>query len=171
MRRTEASGARVGRDGRFPMMTELANLRPGDFSRQLLRALDASEGRRRRRKRDQTPDGIGLAIKRDLLDAAMAEDPEPADFEGWLLMKAVEAPASGPVLALCSQIMDEYRVAAADPSFGRWLADGAPSADAETPSGDDAEAPGTTPRNKREDADASRRRARRDADRSGARER
>ena len=107
------------------MMTELAILRPGDFSQQLLRALDASEGRRRRRKRDQTPDGIGLAIKRDLLDAAIVEDPEPADFEGWLLMKALAAPASGPVLALCSQIMDEYRVASADPSFGRWLADGA----------------------------------------------
>jgi hypothetical protein len=119
-------------------MTELATLRPGDFSQQLLRALDASEGRRRRRKRDQTPDGIGLAIKRDLLDAAIVEDPEPADFEGWLLMKALAAPASGPVLALCSQIMDEYRVAAADPSFGRWLAEGAPSADAETASADGA---------------------------------
>lgn len=119
-------------------MTELATLRPGDFSRQLLRALDASEGRRRRRKRDQTPDGIGLAIKRDLLDAAIVEDPEPTDFEGWLLMKALAAPASGPVLALCSQIMDEYRVAVADASFGRWLADGAPSADTETSSADGA---------------------------------
>jgi hypothetical protein len=126
------------------MMTELASLRPGDFSRQLLRALDASEGRRRRRKRDQTPDGVGLGIKRDLLDAAIVEDPEPADFEGWLLMKALAAPASGPVLALCSQIMDEYRVASADPSFGRWLADGAPSADTESPPADGAGAPGTT---------------------------
>ncbi len=120
-------------------MIEQAILRPGAFSRQLLRALDASEGRRRRRKRDQTPDRIGLAIKRDLLDAAILEDPEPADFESWLLMKAVAAPASGPVLALCSQIMDEYRVAVADPRFGRWLADGAPSADAETSSADRTE--------------------------------
>jgi hypothetical protein len=119
-------------------MTELAILRPGNFSAQLLRTLDASEGRRRRRKRDQTPDGIGLSIKRHLLDAAIAEDPEPADFEGWLLMKAVAAPASGPILALCGQILDEYRAAAADPSFGRWLADGAPSADAETAPGDGA---------------------------------
>jgi hypothetical protein len=109
-----------------------ATLRPGAFSRQLLRVLDASEGRRRRRKRDQTPDGIGLAIKRDLLEAAILEHPEPADFEGWLLTKALAAPASGPVLALCTQIMDEYRVAVADPRFGRWLAKGAPSADADT---------------------------------------
>ena len=113
-------------------MNELATLRPGAFSAQLLRTLDASEGRRRRRKRDQTPDGIGLAIKRDLLEAAIQEDPEPVDFEAWLLMKALAAPASGPVLALCNQIMDEYRVAVLDPHFGRWLADGAPSADAET---------------------------------------
>jgi hypothetical protein len=113
-------------------MTELTTLRPSAFSHQLLRVLDASEERRRRRKRDQTPDGIGLAIKRDLLDAAIVEDPEPADFEGWLLTKAMASPTSGPVLALCGQIMAEYRVAVADPSFGRWLADGAPSADAET---------------------------------------
>ena len=118
------------------MTTEPATLRPGDFSAQLLRTLDASEGRRRRRKRDQTPDGIGLSLKRDLLDAAIVEDPEPADFEGWLLAKALAAPVSGPVLALCGQIMDEYRVAATDPSFGRWLADGAPSADAEAASED-----------------------------------
>jgi hypothetical protein len=120
------------------MVPLAAILRPGEFSRQLLRALDASEGRRRRRKRDQTPDGIGLGIKRDLLDAAVLEDPEPADFEGWLLTKALAAPASGPVLALCIQIMDEYRVAVADPRFGRWLADGAPSADAEISSADGA---------------------------------
>jgi hypothetical protein len=124
-------------------MIECAVVRPGAFSRQLLRALDASEGRRRRRKRDQTPDGIGLAIKRDLLEAAILEDPEPADFEAWLLMKVLGAPASGPVLALCSLIMDEYRVAQGETRFGRWLADGAPSADADTASADGADDTGT----------------------------
>jgi hypothetical protein len=117
-------------------MIEPATLRPAVFSRQLLRALDASEGRRRRRKRDQTPDGIGLAIKRALLEAAILENPEPGDFEGWLLTQAMAARASGPVLALCNQIMDEYRAAVADPRFGRWLAAGAPSADAGTSSAD-----------------------------------
>jgi hypothetical protein len=113
------------------MTIENPALRPSEFSQLLLRTLDASEGRRKRRKRDTTPDAIGLGIRRSLLEATMAEDPAPDDFEGWLLMKALTAPASGPVLALCTQIMDEYRVAALDPSFSRWLVDGAPSADAE----------------------------------------
>jgi hypothetical protein len=106
-------------------------IRPGAFCQRLLRTLDAAEGRRRRRKRDQTPDAIGLGIKRDVLEAAIVADPEPADFEGWLLTQALEARASGPVLALCSQIMEEYRAAAVDPDFERWLAAGAPSADSE----------------------------------------
>ena len=107
------------------------DLRPSEFSRLLLNTLDASEGRRKKRKRDTTPDTIGMAIKRDLLGQAMSENPEPDDFEGWLLLKSLAAPASGPVRAMCVQIMDEYRAAAADPDFRRWLVDGAPSADAE----------------------------------------
>jgi hypothetical protein len=113
------------------MTADLDLLRPSAFSRLLLRSLDASEGRRKRRKRDTTPDAIGLGIKRDLLEASMTEDPSPEDFEGWLLGKALAAPASGPILALCSQIMAEYQAATLDPSFGRWLAEGAPSADAD----------------------------------------
>jgi hypothetical protein len=108
-----------------------ATLRPAVFCERLLRALDAAEGRRRRRKRDQTPDGIGLGIKRDVLEAAVTADPDPADFEGWLLSQALEAPASGPVLAICTQIMEEYRAASVDPDFERWLAAGAPSDDAD----------------------------------------
>src|SRR5437763_9985731 len=41
--------------------------RPAEICAALLAALEAAEGRRRSRKRDQTPDGIGLAIKRDIL--------------------------------------------------------------------------------------------------------
>jgi hypothetical protein len=33
-------------------------------------------------------------------------------------------------LALCGQILDEYRAALMDPRFASWLAMGAPSADA-----------------------------------------
>ena len=40
-------------------------MRPRDLCAALLRALEASEGRRRRRLRDSTPDALGLAIKRD----------------------------------------------------------------------------------------------------------
>ena len=48
---------------------------------ELLAALEASEGRRKRRKRDTTPDAIGLAIKRELLEAAVREAPAAAEFE------------------------------------------------------------------------------------------
>lgn len=106
-------------------------LRPGEFSRLALAALAAAAGRQKRRKRDQTPDTIGLEMKRDLLQRAAAADPDPEAFEGWLLAQALAAPASGPVRAMCAEIFDEYRVAALDPSFGRWLQQGAPSADAE----------------------------------------
>lgn len=113
------------------MTIEKLPLRPSDFSRRLLRALDASEGRRKRRKRDTTPDSIGMGIKRDLLERAIVDDPEPDAFEGWLLMQALAAPASGPVRALASEIHAEFRLAAIDPDFDAWLASGAPSADAE----------------------------------------
>src|SRR5256885_10377305 len=51
--------------------------RPAQICRELLNALEASEGRRKRRKRDTTPDAIGLEVKRDLLERAVAADPEP----------------------------------------------------------------------------------------------
>ncbi|MCZ7570559.1 MAG: hypothetical protein M5U01_18490 [Ardenticatenaceae bacterium] len=106
-------------------------LRPGEFSRQLLNALAASEGRRKRRKRDTTPDAIGLNIKRDLLQRTVEEDPDPEAYEGWLLNQVLRSPASGPVRALCSEILAEYQAARWDSNFSRWLAEGAPSADAE----------------------------------------
>jgi len=59
--------------------------RPAHVCRELLSAIEASEGRRKRRKRDTTPDAIGLAVKRDLLERAITADPEPMEFEAWLL--------------------------------------------------------------------------------------
>jgi hypothetical protein len=105
-------------------------LRPGAFCRLMLRTIEASEGRRRRRKRNTTPDAIGLEIKRDLLQRAADDDPAPEAFEAWLLQQAITASASGPVRALCGEILVEYQVAQQDPDFGRWLAEGAYSADA-----------------------------------------
>ncbi len=108
------------------------SLRPGEFSRGMLRAMDAAEGRRKRRKRNTTPDRIGMDIKRDLLRGAAEADPEPDEFEGWLLERVLlAAEASGPVRALCMQILDEYQAAVMDPHFRQWLEEGAPSADAE----------------------------------------
>ena len=113
------------------MTTERSPLRPAEFSRLALNALAAAEGRRRRRKRDQAPDEIGHALKRALYERAAAEDPSPADFEAWLLSQVLIAAAGGPVRAVAKEILEEYRLAAADPSFRGWLLAGAPSADAE----------------------------------------
>jgi hypothetical protein len=108
-----------------------SSISPGEFSRLLLQSLAASDGRRKRRKRNTTPDAIGLELKRELLQRAAEADPPPDAFEAWLLQQALAAPAGGPVRAICAEIWDEYAVARLDPDFSRWLAHGAPSEDAE----------------------------------------
>lgn len=110
-------------------------LRPADVCRALLAALEASEGRRRRRKRDQTPDAFGLAVKRDLLQRAVAEDPPAERFEAWLLEypSACGTPElSGPAMAMARAVFEEWQLAHALGSFRRWLEQGAPSEDAST---------------------------------------
>jgi len=109
----------------------MSTLRPADVCRQLLATLDASEGRRKRRKRNTTPDAIGLAMKRDLLAEAIQDDPEPVAFEGWLLQRCqARGIADGPVRAMALEVLAEWRLAAASRPFQHWLAQGAPSDDA-----------------------------------------
>jgi hypothetical protein len=112
-------------------------LRPADLCRELLAALEASESRRKRRKRDTTPDRIGLEIKRGLLAAAVAGDPPPDAFEPWLLEQALAAAnrpsGTGGVRAMALEILAEWRLAEASPAFTQWLADGAPSDDRDAP--------------------------------------
>ncbi len=103
---------------------------PAGVCRQLLAALDAAEGRRRKRKRNTTPDALGLEIKRQLLEDAAREDPDAATFEGWLLERSLAEPASGPTRAMAMSILEEWRLARASPAFADWLRAGAPSADA-----------------------------------------
>jgi hypothetical protein len=111
-----------------------APVRPGEICRALLAALEASEGRRRRRKRDTTPDAIGLSIKRALLEQAVGDDPEPETFEQWLLNRAVfldgEPQSPGAVAAMARDIYEEWRMADRQDNFRDWLANGAPSEDA-----------------------------------------
>ncbi len=111
-------------------MTGEAAVRPAEFCRELLGALGASEGRRRRRKRDTTPDALGMAMKRQLLEAAAAEDPDPGDFEAWLFERALPGPGSGGVQAMALAILEEWRFAADLEGFRAWLGRGAPSDDA-----------------------------------------
>jgi hypothetical protein len=106
--------------------------RPAHLCRELLAALAASDGRRRRRMRDTTPDRIGLGIKRGLLERAVAEDPEPDGFEGWLLERCLEDATTasvGATRAMALEILAEWRLVAADPEFRRWLDGGARSDD------------------------------------------
>jgi len=110
------------------------SVRPAQVCRGLLDALEAAEGRRRNRKRDQTPDGIGLAIKRRLLEQAVREDPEPETFEAWLLQCAIsieDRPQSpGAVAAMARSIFEEWCMVHSLENFRDWLERGAPSDDA-----------------------------------------
>jgi hypothetical protein len=109
-------------------------LRPAQLCRELLAALAASEGRRRKRKRNTTPDAIGLNIKRTLLEAAIAADPDADQFEGWLFEQCLNAgTANGGLQAIAISVLDEWRFAADVREFRFWLAEGAPSDDAIMP--------------------------------------
>jgi hypothetical protein len=110
----------------------LKSIRPAEVCRALLDALEAAEGRRRSRKRDQTPDAIGLAIKRELLGRAVQEDPDPEAFEEWLLQCGLTcAPQSaGATMAMARAIFEEWRLAHSMNNFKSWLEQGAPSDDA-----------------------------------------
>lgn len=107
--------------------------RPAEVCSALLRAIDAADGRRRSRKRDQTPDAIGLSVKRRILARVIAADPAPADFERWLMEEAAGAGDerdAGAVTAMARAVLDEWRMARCMPDFARWLDEGAPSEDA-----------------------------------------
>jgi hypothetical protein len=104
-------------------------LRPAAVCRQLLSAMDASDGRRRKRKRDTTPDAIGLALKRELLLEITRADPDPDGFEPWLLHHLARLDDLGAARAMGRAILEEWQLACASPSFQAWLTRGAPSAD------------------------------------------
>ena len=108
----------------------LAALRPADVCRALLAALDGAEGRRRKRKRDQTPDAIGLTVKRNILEHAVEDNPDPETFESWLLNYSQSEDRSGAVAAMARSVLDEWRLAHSMGEFRVWLEQGAPSDDA-----------------------------------------
>jgi hypothetical protein len=106
--------------------------RPADVCKALLAALEASEGRRRKRKRDQTPDAFGLAVKRALLQRVVEDDPQPEAFEKWLLDYPLTCDApeqAGPSYAMARAVFEEWRLAHTLGEFRRWLELGAPSDD------------------------------------------
>jgi hypothetical protein len=110
----------------------MTELRPAVVCRELVAALEASEGRRRRRKRDTTPDAIGLGVKRALLEAVVAADPDPSAFEGWLLARCLEpydGASVGGMRAMALDVLNEWRLACLAGDFADWLHRGAPSDD------------------------------------------
>jgi hypothetical protein len=110
------------------------SIQPAEVCKALLAALEGSDGRRRKRKRDQTPDAIGLAVKRELLECVVRDNPAPEAFEQWLLdysQERADAGAGGSVRAMALSVFEEWRMAQSMKSFKDWLEHGAPSDDAE----------------------------------------
>ena len=106
--------------------------RPASVCAALLAALDASEGRRRRRKRDTTPDTIGMSLKRSLLARVIEADPEADAFEAWLVACCLTVSADvspGALRAMARDVLAEWRLATVSADFRAWLAAGAPSDD------------------------------------------
>jgi hypothetical protein len=105
---------------------------PAEICRALLAALEASEGRRKRRQRNTTPDAIGITVKRELLERALQDDPAAENFEAWLMeyCAANSADATiGTLRATAIQVLEDWRLAHQVPQFREWLAHGAPSGD------------------------------------------
>src|SRR5687768_2326730 len=87
-----------------------ARCSPAQVCKALLAALEAAEGRRKMRKRDQTPDAIGLAAKRELLHCVVHDNPASDAFEEWLLnyTRSYEGtPLCGTVLAMARAVLEE----------------------------------------------------------------
>jgi len=110
----------------------MSELRPRQFCAEVLTSLEASEGRRKRRRRDTTPDAIGLQIKRELLEEIISADPASEDFEAWLVLRCQrDGLSDGPIRAMALSVWEEWRLASSAVEFRRWLAEGAPSDDRE----------------------------------------
>lgn len=103
---------------------------PAEFCKGLLSALEASDGRRARRKRDTRADTIGLDIKRRILQAAVEQQPRANAFEAWLVQQCRPAGvADGGIRAMALSIWDEWQLYAVSGEFRSWIDSGAYSED------------------------------------------
>lgn len=75
----------------------------------------------RQRARDQQADIAGLELKRDMLHALVAHDPEPEQLEQALaaIVDHLAGPV-GPARAIALSILDDWQ-AAQSPAFVAWL--------------------------------------------------
>ena len=105
-------------------------LTPAELCRGLLGALDASEGRRKRRVRNTNADSIGLAIQRDILEAVVRDEPAPDEFEAWLMDRyEAEGVADGAQRAMALVIWDQWQLALRAPDIQAWILAGGHSDD------------------------------------------
>lgn len=105
-------------------------LTPVELCRGLLGALDASEGRRRRRARNTTADSIGMEIQRALLEGVVREAPDATDFERWLLERCMaEGESDGATRAMALFIWQQWLLAFEAEGYRDWIIRGAPSDD------------------------------------------
>ena len=108
-------------------------LSPAELCRGLLGALDASEGRRKRRVRNTNADSIGLAIQRDILEAVVRDAPAPDEFEPWLMARCeAEGVADGAQRAMALFIWDQWQLALHAPDVQAWILAGGQSDDRES---------------------------------------
>jgi hypothetical protein len=94
-------------------------LRPRDFALLLLAAGTAPP---RKRARDQQADHAGLELKRRLLDAVAALDPEPEEMEAALFAIVEDlGPPTGPTRSMALLVLEEWQTAAATPNWTEFL--------------------------------------------------
>jgi hypothetical protein len=89
-------------------------LRPRDFAVLLLSSGDVTP---RQRARDQQADRAGLDLKRRVLSALVALDPEATELEAALLAIVEEmGPPTGPTRSIALALFEEWRAASATPA-------------------------------------------------------
>jgi hypothetical protein len=72
-----------------------------------------------------------MAIKRTILEDTVRHDPDPDDYEAWLLERCLaEDEPSGSIQAMALDVLSDWRLAQTSLVFRNWLEQGAPSDDA-----------------------------------------
>ena len=72
-----------------------------------------------------------MSLKRGLMEETVRQDPDPEDYEGWLLERCVtSADGMGSVRAMALELLSDWRLAQSSELFRSWLEQGAPSDDA-----------------------------------------
>jgi len=72
-----------------------------------------------------------MSLKRSLMEETVRHDPDPEEYEGWLLERCVTSPeAMGSVRAMALELLSDWRLAQSSQLFRSWLEHGAPSDDA-----------------------------------------